>query len=73
MAKRLNQENADIVEEKCISNDEKKFVLAETENLQAWNFHYDKLLNEEFSWNADSLSEERPVQGPAKKITTEMV
>ena len=34
LAKRLKQENTDIVEEKCISNDEGKLALTVTENLQ---------------------------------------
>lgn len=43
------------------------------EKRQAWKLHYDKLLIDEFSWSANSLSEELPVLAAATKITKEMV
>ena len=48
-------------------------LLTVDEKLKAWKLRYDKLLNEEFPWNADSLSNESPVPGPAINISADMV
>ena len=73
MAKRLKRDNADIIGDKCVRRANGKLALTVTEKLEAWQSHYDKLLNEEFPWNAASLTECSPVQGPMIEITTEMV
>ena len=69
----MKSDNADIVGEKCIRMDGGKLALTLDEKLSAWQAHYDRLLNEEFTWDPDTLSNELPVQGPAIEITTEMV
>ena len=48
LAKKLKRENADIVGEKCVRNDEGLLALTIDEKFKAWQAHYDKLLNEEF-------------------------
>ena len=73
MAKRLKQDNVDVVSEKCVRNDDGKLTLTVDDTLKAWQSHYQKLLNVEFLWNAANISEEDLVQGPAIKITSEMV
>ena len=73
MAKRLKQDNVDIVGEKCVRNNDGNLALAIDDKLKAWQSHYQKLLNIEFLWDTESLSEEAPVEGPAIKITSEMV
>ena len=73
MAKRMKQDNTDIVGEKCIHNDEGKLALSIDDKLKAWQSHYDNLLNEEFPWDANTLSNESPVEEPAIIISTEMV
>ena len=35
--------------------------------------HYERLLNVEFPWNPEDLSEENPVEGPSEPITLEMI
>ena len=35
--------------------------------------HYERLLNVEFPWNPEDLSEESPVEGPSEPITLEMI
>ena len=40
---------------------------------EAWREHYMHLLNVEFLWNPDGLSEVYPVEGPSEPITTVMV
>ena len=73
LAKNLKRVNADIVGEKCVRKDDGKLALSVDEKLKAWQSHYDKLLNEEFQWDPDSLSVEPPVEGPAIEITVDMV
>ena len=41
--------------------------------LEAWKEHYERLLNVEFPWNPEDLSEESPVEGPSEPITLEMI
>ena len=43
------------------------------QKLIAWKGHYEKLLNVEFPWDSNTLSEEQPLQGPPIRITNEMV
>ena len=69
MAKRLKQDNVDVVGEKCVRNDDGKLTLTVNDKLKVWQSHYQKLLNVEFPWNATNMSEEAPVEGPAIKIT----
>ena len=73
MTKRMKQDNTDIVGEKCIWNVEGKLALSIDDKLKAWQSHYDHLLNEEFLWDPNTLTDESPVEGPAIIITTEMV
>ena len=73
LAKKLKHDNADIVGEKCIRKDDGRLALTVDEKLKAWQSHYDKLLNEEFPWNVDSLNDQPPVQGPAIYVTVAMV
>ena len=40
---------------------------------EAWKEHYERLLNVEFPWNPEDLSEESPVEGPSEPITLEMI
>ena len=72
MAKRLKRDNEDVVGEKCIRNDEGKFILTVDDKLKAWQSHHQKLLNVQLSWGPSNLSDEPTVEGPVIKITTEM-
>ena len=40
---------------------------------KAWLEHYRQLLNVEFDWEPDYLSDEPPVEGPSTPITSDMV
>ena len=44
-----------------------------SDKLKAWQSQYQKLLNVESPWNEVNMSDEAPVEGPAIKITPEMV
>ena len=43
------------------------------ENLKAWKDHYVWLLNAEFPWDQDNLSDMQPIQGPLKHIPSKRV
>ena len=73
MAKRLKRDNVHVVGEKFVRNDDGKLTLSVSDKLKAWQSHYQKLLNIKFPWNAANMSEAVPVEGPAIKITPEMV
>ena len=45
----------------------------EDSKRKAWLQHYQRLLNAEFDWDPNHLSDESPVEGPPFPITTDMV
>ena len=45
------------------------YSLDEEAKKEAWREHYERLLNVEFLWNSEDLSEESPVEGPSEPIT----
>ena len=59
--------------EKCGKNDNGELTLTADDKLKTWESHYQKLFNVEFPWNAVNMGEETLVEGPAIKITPEMV
>ena len=73
IANQMKKTNQDAVGEKCIRNDEGNLASTEEEKKLAWKSHYEKLLNTEFHWDRDSLSEVHPVEGPAMQIKKEWV
>ena len=54
-------------------NDAGQLSLDEEAKKEAWREHYERLLNVEFPWNPEDLSEESPVEGPSEPITLEMI
>ncbi|XP_057303385.1 uncharacterized protein LOC130640832 [Hydractinia symbiolongicarpus] len=69
----MKKTNQDIVGEKCIRNDEGVLASTEEEKRVAWKNHYQRLLNTEFDWDEDNLSDDDVVEGPAMQIKTEWV
>ena len=47
--------------------------MSEDSLQKAWLEQYLRLLNVEFDWDRDHLSDEPPVEGPSIPITIEMV
>ena len=47
--------------------------LSETSKQKAWLEHYQRLLNIEFDWDPDHLSDELPVEGPPSPIIIDLV
>ena len=73
LAKQMSRENQDIVGEMCIKNDDGELAISDDKKLKAWVEHYDRLLNVEFDWPADSLPEVPPVEGPPPPVTTKLI
>ena len=65
--------NQDVMGEKPVKNDAGQLLLDEESKKEAWKEHYERLLNVEFPWNPEDLSEESPVEGPSEPITLEMI
>ena len=59
--------------DKPVKNDAGQLSLDEEAKKEAWREHYERLLNVEFPWNPEDLSEESPVEGPSEPITLETI
>ena len=73
LAKQMRRDNQDVMGEKPVKNDAGQLSLDEESKKEAWKEHYERLLNVEFPWNPEDLSEESPVEGPSEPITLEMI
>ncbi len=73
LAKQMRRENVDVVGDKPVKNDAGEMSISDEDKQKAWLEHYERLLNVEFDWDADHLSEEPPVEGPPIPITLDMV
>jgi len=59
----------DVVGAGCVKNKDQKIATESEEIKQIWKDYYDKLLNEEFSWNKDDLDTAEMVHGCIEEIT----
>ena len=50
-----------------------KMSMSEESMWKAWLEHYQRLLNAEFDWDSNHLSDETPVEGPPIPFTTDIV
>ena len=73
LAKQMHRDIHDVMGEKPVKNDAGQLLLDEEAKKEAWREHYERLLNVEFPWNPEDLSEENPVEGPSEPITLEMI
>ena len=65
LAKQMRRDNQDVMGEKPVKNDAGQLSLDEKSKKEAWKENYERLLNVEFPWNPEDLSEESPVEGPS--------
>ena len=72
IAKQLRKGNQDVVGDKCVKDDLGNLSFDNEAKKVAWKQHYERLLNEEFSWNPEDLTAD-PVVGPRIHIDVEMV
>ena len=63
IAKQLRKDNQDVVGDKCVKDDSGNLSFDNEAKKVAWKQHYERLLNEEFSWNPEDLTAD-PVVGP---------
>ena len=72
IAKQLRKDNQDVVGDKCVKDDSGNLSFDNEAKKVAWKQHYERILNEEFSWNPEDLTAD-PVVGPPIHIDVEMV
>ena len=73
IAKQMAAANKDVVGDKCVRNDKGFLATSEKDKHQAWQEHYERLLNEEFDWDKDNLIVNDPMIGPPPEIDEESV
>ena len=73
LANQVRRENANVVGDKPVKNDAGEMSLREDSKQKAWLEHFQRLLNIEFDWDPDHLSDEPPVEGLPIPITIDMV
>ena len=73
LAKQMRRDNQDVMGEKPVKDDSGTLSLDQKAKEKAWKQHYEKLLNVEFPWNPEDLSEQSPVEGPSEQITSKMI
>ena len=56
-----------------MKNDAEEMSVGDDSKQKAWLEHYQRLLNAEFDWDPNHLSDESPVEGPPIPITIDMV
>ena len=59
--------------DKPVKNDAGEMSMSDDSKQKAWLEHYQRLLNAEFDWDPNHLSDESPVEGPPIPITIDMV
>ena len=73
LANQFRKENADVVGDKPVKNDAGEMSMRDDSKQKAWLENYQRLLNAEFDWDPNHLSDESPVEGPPIAITIDMV
>ena len=66
VSKQMQKTNQDVVGEQCVRDDTGTLACTEEAQKKAWHSHYNHLLNVEFDWDQDSLSQAVPVDEPVK-------
>ena len=64
VAKQTIKTNQDVVGEQCVRDDMGKLAYTEDAKKKAWSSHYNHLLNIEFDWDQDSLTQAEPIDDP---------
>ena len=73
LANQFRRENADLIGDKPVKNDAGEMSVSEDSKQMALLEYYKRLLNVQFDWDPDHLSDKPPVEGPTVPITTDMV
>ena len=59
--------NRDVVGASRVKNSIEKIVVEEDRLMEIWRAHYDKISNEEFTWDEEGLKNGSPVCGPSER------
>ena len=51
LVKQLVSKNRDFVSASCVKDDDGKIVVEEDKSMEVWRAYYDKISNEEFTWD----------------------
>ena len=73
LANHYRRGTTDVVGDKPVKNDAGEISMSEDSKQKAWLEHYQRLLNVEFDWDPDHLSDQPTVEGPPIPITIYMV
>ena len=73
LANQMGKDNVDVVGARPVKNDAGEMSMNEEAKQNAWAEHYERLLNVEFDWNPDHLSNEPPLEDRPIPITIDMV
>ena len=73
VVKQMVKRNRDVTGAGCVRDGNGKLVMEEGELREVWRSHYEKLSNEEFDWDKDSLGETQMVSGPIQEISKQEV
>jgi len=70
IAKQIDRTNQNIVGENCVRNDTLEIALNDDDDdkMKAWVEHYARLLNVEFKWPSNELSEVNPTASPPPSV-----
>ena len=69
----MRKENVDVVGDKPVKNDTGEMSRSEEAKQNEWVEHYERLLNVEFDWDPDHLSNKPPLEGLPIPITIDTV
>jgi hypothetical protein len=73
VAKQIVRSNKDVVGSGCVKDGNGKIVVDDQKILEVWKAHYDKISNEEFMWNKESIGGVGAVNGPCEKLSYDEV
>jgi hypothetical protein len=73
VAKQMVRKGKDVVGGGCVKDSGGKIVVEDGELLEVWRAHYDKIANEEFSWDKKTLTEVGVRSGPCEWLSQEEV
>ena len=73
IAKQMHKDNQDVCGEMPVYNNQGELSLDDSDRMKAWVEHYNSLLNVEFPWDEEALSDAPPVKGPFPCITDKLV
>ena len=72
VVKQMVERNRD-VGDGCIKDENGNVVMEQKDIQEVWRKHFEKVSNEEFDWERDSLDAAHAVSGPAEAITVNEV